>query len=64
MQYAERRAAEVDRSLAALEAAIELASAFEGRRVLLYVSEGLSQQPGAEVIDYWENAARNAPYHN
>lgn len=63
-QYVERRTAEVDQSLRALENAIQLASAFDGRKVLLYVSEGLPQLPGAELIDYWESAARKAPNYN
>lgn len=58
--YVERLAAEVDRSLKALENAIDLISGFEGRKVLLYVSEGLPQQPGAELIEYWEHAERNS----
>lgn len=62
--FAERLTTLADQSLKALENAIELASAFEGRKVLLYVSEGLPQQPGAELIDYWESAARNAPNYN
>jgi VWFA-related protein len=59
--YAERVTGDVDRSLDALESAIELASGFEGRKVLLYVSEGIPQQPGAELFEYWDRALRNAP---
>ena len=62
--YAERLTTLADESLKAMENAIELAAAFDGRKVLLYVSEGLPQQPGAELIDYWESAARNAPNYN
>ncbi|HEV3484802.1 MAG TPA: VWA domain-containing protein, partial [Vicinamibacterales bacterium] len=60
-KYAENRTAEVDRTLEAIEQAIDIASAFSGRRALLYVSEGLPQQPAIELYDYWDNALRIAP---
>lgn len=63
IKYAERRTSEVDRTLAALENAIELISGFAGRKVLLYVSEGLQQQPAAELFEYWDTAYRKAPTH-
>ncbi|HEX2120025.1 MAG TPA: VWA domain-containing protein [Thermoanaerobaculia bacterium] len=60
-KHAEQRAAEVDRTLEALEGAIELASAFSGRKALLYVSEGLPQQPAIELFEYFDAAVRKAP---
>lgn len=60
VKYAERRTSEVDRTLGALEDAIELISGFAGRKVLLYVSEGLQQQPAAELFEYWDNAYRKS----
>ena len=59
--FAEKRSTDVDRTINALEDAIELASAFTGRRALLYVSDGLPQQPAFELFEYWERASRNAP---
>lgn len=60
-KHAEQRTAEVDRTLEALEGAIELASAFSGRKALLYVSEGLPQQPAIELFEYFDAALRKAP---
>ena len=62
MKYAERRAAEVDHTLKALEEAVDLASGFEGRKVLLYVSEGLPQQPGSDLVEYWDAAYRRSAF--
>lgn len=59
-QYAEHRTAEVDRTLAAIEKAIDVASIFTGRKVLLYVSDGLPQQPGLELFEYWDAASRSS----
>lgn len=60
VKFAERRTAEVDRTLAAMESSIELISGFAGRKVLLYVSEGLPQQPAAELFEYWDYAYRKS----
>jgi len=61
LKYAERRTGEVDRTLAALEKTIDLISGFGGRRVLLYVSDGLPQSPGADLFEYWDDAYRRSP---
>jgi len=63
MEYAERRVAEVDQTLAALENAIKLTSSFSGRKVLLYVSDGLPQTPALELFEYWDHLQKNAPQH-
>jgi len=55
-RYAENRSADVDHTLRAIERAIELASAFSGRKVLLYVSDGLPQVPGLELFEYFDRA--------
>jgi VWFA-related protein len=54
--YAELRTSDLDRAIEALENAVELASAFTGRKVLLYVSDGLPQHPALELFEYWERA--------
>jgi len=59
-EYAERRVTEVERTLTALEEAIDLSSSFTGRRVLLYVSDGLPQTPGLEVFEYWDKMQMHA----
>jgi VWFA-related protein len=61
VKYAERRTSEVDRTLEGLENAIDLISGFAGRKVLLYVSEGLPQQPAAELFEYWDDAYKKSP---
>ncbi|HJQ37243.1 MAG TPA: VWA domain-containing protein [Thermoanaerobaculia bacterium] len=53
MAYAEREASEVERTIKALREAVQLASAFDGRRAVLYVSEGLPMSGAAELFDYW-----------
>ncbi len=53
-RYAGRRVTDVDRTLRALEEAIQLASAFSGRKVLLYVSDGLPEWPALEIFEYWD----------
>jgi VWFA-related protein len=55
-QYAERQRREIEPAIDALREAVRLASAFEGRKVVLYASEGLSLMPGIEVFDYWDRA--------
>jgi VWFA-related protein len=56
--YAQRRVAEVDRTIDALQQAVNLTSIFTGRKVLLYVSDGLPQQPAIEMFDFWDRTAR------
>ena len=56
--YAQRRVTEVDRTVDALRQAVDLTSIFVGRKVLLYVSDGLPMQPALEVFDYWDRCAR------
>ncbi|HEX7830131.1 MAG TPA: VWA domain-containing protein [Thermoanaerobaculia bacterium] len=55
-RYAEQRSSDIDHTLRALEEAIEVASAFTGRKVLLYVSDGLPQTAALEVFEYWDRA--------
>jgi VWFA-related protein len=57
-EYAEGQAREVDRTIAAIKEAVELTSMFAGRKVLLYVSDGLPQEPAADMFDYWDRCAR------
>jgi VWFA-related protein len=52
MHYAEERKQQVENTVAALMSIVTLSSTLDGRKVLLYVSEGLPVQPGAEMIDY------------
>jgi VWFA-related protein len=56
LEYAEHRLADVDSTLNALEKAIDLTSPFRGRKVLLYVSDGLPQIPALELFEYWDKA--------
>lgn len=63
MDYAEHRAAEVETTLAALEQAVDLTAPFSGRKVLLYVSDGLPQTPALELFEYWDRAQKSAPGH-
>lgn len=56
--YAEQRVADLERTISALEDALALASAFRGRRVLLYVSDGLPQHPCLELFDYWQHSSQ------
>jgi VWFA-related protein len=55
-QYAEAEASEVDATLKALERAAQIASSFTGRRILLYVSEGLPQTPALDIFEYFQKA--------
>lgn len=54
MAYAEHEASDVERTLKALREVVRIASAFDGRRAVLYVSEGLPMSGGAELFDYWQ----------
>ncbi|HUP63212.1 MAG TPA: VWA domain-containing protein [Thermoanaerobaculia bacterium] len=56
--YADREAREVDQTLDALREVTRLAGAFEGRKSLLYISEGLPLQPAADLFEYWDRMTR------
>lgn len=56
--YADRESREVEQTLEALRETTKLAGVFEGRKALLYVSEGLPMQPAADLFDYWERMTR------
>lgn len=56
--YADRETREVENTLEAIREVVKLASAFEGRKSLLYVSEGLPVRPAADLFDYWERMTR------
>lgn len=51
--FAETYAAETRKTLDGLREAIGLTKGLDGRKVLLYISEGLPLRPAAEVLDYW-----------
>lgn len=51
-KYAATLRSEVENTLEALSDLIALATGLEGRKVVLYVSEGLPVQPGADLRDY------------
>ena len=55
-EYAERQRREIEPAIDALREAVRVASAFEGRKVVLYATEGLPLMPGIEVFDYWDRA--------
>lgn len=56
--YADQEAHMIDKTLDGLREMIGIASSFEGRKSLLYVSEGLPLTAAAEIFDYWDRAAR------
>lgn len=56
--YADRESREVERTIDALREITRLAASFEGRKVLLYIAEGLPMHAGRELFDYWERASR------
>jgi len=58
VNYADQEAHMVDKTIEGLGEMIRVASAFEGRKSLLYVSEGLPLSAAAEVFDYWDRASR------
>jgi VWFA-related protein len=57
----ERETKNVDHTLKALREAVKLASGFSGRKVLLYVSEGLPLMPGSDLLEYWQRMADKSP---
>ena len=61
--FAEQKTADLERTIDALEQAIDLASAFGGRKVLLYVADGIPQQPALELFEYFDRAASMGPNH-
>lgn len=61
---AEHEAGNVDRTLKALRETVKMAHGFAGRKVLLYVSEGLPLLPGADLIDYWAAVTEKSPIFN
>ena len=44
----------VDRTINALDQVTAAVSGLDGRRVLVYVSDGLPMQPGAEIFQYFK----------
>lgn len=56
--YADRESHDVEKTLKALHEVTKLAGAFEGRKALLYLSEGLPLQPAADLFEYWERMTR------
>ena len=50
--YAVQQAAVTQRTLAALNDLVTMAAGLQGRKVVLFVSEGLPMQPGMEMHDY------------
>ncbi|HEY0140589.1 MAG TPA: VWA domain-containing protein [Thermoanaerobaculia bacterium] len=50
--YAVRQAAVSERTLAAVSDLLAMAAGLEGRKVVLYVSEGIPMQPGIELFEY------------
>ncbi|HEX8170604.1 MAG TPA: VWA domain-containing protein [Thermoanaerobaculia bacterium] len=52
LSFAQSQVHEVETTLDALKQIIAISSGLPGRKTLLYVSEALPQQPGAEVLEY------------
>lgn len=52
LRFVEERTREAGDTIHALSSLIALLSGLDGRKNLLYISEGLPQQPGVEVLDY------------
>jgi VWFA-related protein len=59
--FARREVSDVDRTLEALHDTVRIAGGFEGRKILLYVSEGLPTQPGIELIEFFTRVAAKSP---
>lgn len=53
MTFAESWSRETQNTIDALRQAVGTLRGLEGRKVLLYISEGLPLQPAGEVVDYW-----------
>ena len=56
--YAEREALAIETTLDALKEVVRVASAFDGRRSVLYLSDGLPLIAAAEIFDYWDKCTR------
>jgi VWFA-related protein len=52
VSYANARTSEAQATLGGLTELISMMSGLEGRKTILYVSEAMPQQPGAEMLDY------------
>ena len=54
MSLAEQEQSMAERTIAALEHVIHSTAGLDGRRVLVYLSDELPMQPGAEILQYYE----------
>ncbi len=61
--YADREMRETEKTIKALKEVTKLASAFEGRKSLLYISEGLPLQPASDIFEYWDRMTREQAVH-
>lgn len=59
LTFAESWSRETENTIAALREAVSTLKGLEGRKVLLYISEGLPLQPAGEVIEYWSRLLRD-----
>ena len=59
MTFGETYARETENTIDALREAISTLKGLPGRKVLLYISEGLPLQPAGEVIEYWSRLMRD-----
>ena len=59
LAFAETYASETRKTIDALGQSIDSLKGVDGRKVLLYVSEGLPLRPAAEVLDYWSRLLQN-----
>ncbi|HEY0140748.1 MAG TPA: VWA domain-containing protein [Thermoanaerobaculia bacterium] len=59
MTFAETYSRETQNTLEALREAVSTLKGLDGRKVLLYISEGLPLQPAGEVIEYWSRLMRD-----
>jgi len=51
-------------TLGALSATVERLSGLEGRKILVYVSQGLPQTPGIEIWQYIDDVFKACPPHS
>jgi VWFA-related protein len=58
VNFAENEASQIDRTLEGLREVTKLAAALEGRKGVLYVSEGLPMSAAADVFDYWQRVTK------
>lgn len=59
--YVKERSDEAENTIGALSQLISLVAGLDGRKTLLFISEGLPQQPGVEVLDYAREVFRRNP---